>query len=355
MRMPAPASEVLTERESEMSMPEIPVLRTGQDFPFETLIAEEVRARTLIHHATQYVPKTALRLADRISRRWLEKWDHDLLPEIDRIANHLDTPGAYYLSVNFEWGCTVKVGPGAGGGSPRLVRVLDWLTPGLGRYVIAVDVAGAAGPFLALTWPGYTGLLHAMAPGRFSAAVNQAPMLRAGGGVYPVDWAVGRIKVWLTGNIPPAHLLRRVFETAKDYNEAKRMLAETPIAIPAIFSLAGIASDECCVIERREDEVAITDGAATAANHWQRSGWRARGIDSIGRAARMAGAELPDFGDGFDWLNYPVCNKHTRLAMIADAGTGRVLAQGYEAEGAVTAVLDWQWAGAPAEKETGRA
>jgi hypothetical protein len=32
--------------------------------------------------------------------------------------------------------------------------VLDWFTPGLGRHVIAVDVAAHALTFLTLTWPG---------------------------------------------------------------------------------------------------------------------------------------------------------------------------------------------------------
>ena len=36
-----------------------------------------------------------------------------------------------------------------------------------------------------------------------------------------------------------AHLLREVFETAKTFAEAKRMLIERPIATPAIFSLGG--------------------------------------------------------------------------------------------------------------------
>ena len=319
------------------------MIRTGPDFAYETLVKEDARARALIGLATRYVPKSALRLADAVSRRWLDKWDHELLEEIDRIAQHIAMPGAYYLSVSFEWGCTVMAGPGGDGRGPRLVRVLDWFTHGLGRYVIAAEVKGAAGPFVALTWPGYTGVLHAMAPNRFAGALNQAPMRRVGGGIYPFDWVAGRVRVWRTPHIPPAHLLRRVFETARDYGEAKRLLVETPIAIPAIFTLTGLVDGESCVIERLEDDAVVIEGAVTAANHWQGGAWRgrARGIDSIGRGRQMAAVSLPDFDDEFAWLAFPVRNRLTRLAMIADAARGRVMAQGYEVDGAATEILDW--------------
>ena len=44
-----------------------------------------------------------------------------------------------------------------------------------------VEVArqrGVAGDFLSVTWPGFAGLLTAVAPGRFAASINQAPMRR---------------------------------------------------------------------------------------------------------------------------------------------------------------------------------
>ena len=154
----------------------IPVHAVGPDYPMETLEREEARAHALIDDATGDLPPAALRVLDAISRRWLAKQDSGYLPEIDAIARRLARPGAYFLSVNYEWGCSCKVGPSPDQKSARLVRVLDWLTPGLGRELVAARVAGAAGPFTTLTWPGYTGLLQAMAPQRFSAALNQAPM-----------------------------------------------------------------------------------------------------------------------------------------------------------------------------------
>ena len=61
---------------------------------------------------------------------------------------------------------------------PVLRRTLDWPFPGLGRLVEVARQRGAAGDFLSVTWPGFAGLLTAVAPGRFAASINQAPMRR---------------------------------------------------------------------------------------------------------------------------------------------------------------------------------
>lgn len=319
----------------------IPVIETGADFPMATLLAEEARTHALLDQATRFIPGIALRVADGISRRWLERWSNPLLPEIDAIAARLRRPGAYFLSVNYEWGCTVGVRPCPDARSARLVRVLDWRTKGLGRNIVAANVRGPAGPFITLTWPGYTGVLQAMAPGRFSAALNQAPMRKAGGGFLPLDWAVNRVRLWRMPHPTPAHLLRTAFETAPSFAEAKRLLAEHPIASPAIFSLAGLDPGETCIIERTEEAACVHPGPAAAANHWQTPGWRGRprGIDSAGRFRLMSQAAC-DFDPGFSWLRPPVLNKCTRLVMMADAARGSLVAQGFESDGPATLPLE---------------
>jgi hypothetical protein len=281
-----------------------------------------------------------LRVLDAVSRRWLAKQDSVHLDEIDAIAARLGRPGAYFLSINYEWGCTCRVGPSPDGNSARLVRVLDWVTDGLGRYVIAARVAGAAGPFVTLTWPGYTGVLQAMAPGRFSAALNQAPMRRRLGHFH-LDWLANRRRVWSMPHLTPAHLLREVFETAMSFEDAKRMLAERPISSPSIFSLAGIKPNETAVIERTETEARVHEGGNTAANHWQAPGWsgHARGSDSAGRARQMHSASTA-LDPSFPWLTRPILNWNTRLAMVADAREGRLVARGYETTGPATAPLE---------------
>ena len=44
----------------------------------------------------------------------------------------------------------------------------------------------------------------------------------------------------------------------------------------------------------------------------------------------------------FDWMIEPVRNKDTRLGVVANPATGHILVQGWEADGAATAVLDHQ-------------
>lgn len=323
---------------SGAELPDIPLLRCGADFPVATLAAFEGEARALIAGATAGVPSRALEVADRISRRWLVKSGNMHLDEIDAIAEQLGCPGAHYLSINYEWGCTVAVRAAAG--RPELVRVLDWRTPGLGRYVVAADVEGASGHFTTLTWPGYTGVLQAIAPGRFAAAINQAPMPRRGGGFFPLDWFANKVDVWRSRAITPAHLLRQVFEEVASFAEARRRLAETPIAAPAIFSIVGCRPAELCIIERTETAVHIHDGARACANAWQAPSWsgRARGAENTARVRQLAAlASGPTFD--LQWLAAPVLNATTRLAAVFTPATGEILAQGFAGEMPATAVL----------------
>ena len=153
------------------------------------------------------------------------------------------------------------------------MRVLDWVTDGLGRYVIAARVAGAAGPFVTLTWPGYTGVLQAHGAGpllrRAQPGADAPPRSATSISTGPSTAA----RVWRMPHLTPAHLLREVFETATSFEDAKRMLAERPISSPAIYSLAGIKPGETAVIERTETEARVHEGANAAANHWQTPGW----------------------------------------------------------------------------------
>ena len=331
-----PISETLP----DSALVDIPVLETGPSFALETLASHLDRAHDLLDLATERVPNFALKRLDEISRAWLERWDNVHLAEIEAVADRLDRPGCYFFSVNYEWGCTCRVGSAPDGQSARLVRVLDWKTPGLGRNILAAKVTSNAGPFTTLTWPGYTGVLSAMAPGRFSAALNQAPM-RKTSGLFFLDWVLNRRRVWDMPHPTPGHLLRTVFETAADFKSAKHMLSHHPISTPALFVLAGLGADETAIIERKETEFQVFSGTGVAANHWQTAHWTGypRGRDSAGRAARMHRVLL-DLDPEFSWLRSPILNDRTRLVMIADAAQGSVLAQGFEASLPVTRVLD---------------
>ncbi len=93
-----------------------------------------------------------------------------------------------------------------------------------------------------------------MAPGRFAAAINQAPLWRRTRKPWlrPFDLAANALRTWRIRFAPPDHLLREVFETCRDFGEAKRRLESVPIARPVIFTLLGCRPGERCVIERTE-------------------------------------------------------------------------------------------------------
>ncbi len=118
------------------------------------------------------------------------------------------------------------------------------------------------------------------------------------------------------------------------------MLSEAPIAVPAFFTLAGLEPDQACVIERQEDQAAVHDGPAAIANHWLAfaTPGRDRGIDSRGRLAMMQRKRDQAMGD-FDWVEPPILNETTRLAVEANAATGTLKVVGLEKDGLATRVF----------------
>ena len=96
-------------------LPPIPVLDVGADFPMATLLADQPRAHALMDAATRRVPPAVLRGLDVVSRRWLRMHGNAHLDEIDAIARQIARPGVHFLAVNYEWGCTVGVGPAPDG------------------------------------------------------------------------------------------------------------------------------------------------------------------------------------------------------------------------------------------------
>jgi hypothetical protein len=155
-----------------------------------------------------------------------------------------------------------------------------------------------------------------------------------------LDWAIGRIRLAARDALPPAHLLRRVFDTCRTFVEARTMLFETPISIPAFFTVSGTGADEGCVIERTETEARVRAAPTCAANHWQsfaRGGY-ARGIDSEKRARTLEILQRRA-PDGFAWVVAPILNRTTRAAVVANAKRGTLWVQGYEADGPATAPL----------------
>jgi hypothetical protein len=323
--------------EPRQSLPEIPVIDLGRAGPMALLEAEPARAERLLEVGRRRYSAAFLRLADDISGRWLARNETPFEAEVAAVAARLGRCGAVFFNASSEWSCSSGVALRADGAGTRVLRVLDWPFNGLGREVVAARASAPAGPWINLTWPGFVGCVQGLAPGRFAAALNQGPLARRTPS-FVGDWLLERRRVWRQRAMPPTHLLRRVFETARDYGAAKTALSQSPLASPAIFTLGG--AEEGCVIERFDDRARVYDAPVAVANHWLGGlpNARSRGPASKARQALLS-RRLESAGDDFAWLEPPLLNGYTRLAVTAEAATGRLAALGIERQRPATQVL----------------
>jgi hypothetical protein len=318
----------------------IPLIDLVDGGPVELFEMRRENAKTLLAAGNSSVPSLILGPLDSLSRRWLHRARTPYSGEIDAIANGMEA-GTWFVNLSMEWGCTSGVAADPENSGSRILRTLDWPVTGLGREVVVARMAGNAGEFYNVTWPGFVGALTVMAPGRFSAAINQAPIVRHGMLPPSLNWGINRLKSLASKAIPPTHLLRQVCETCNDYEQAKEILCDTPIAIPALFALSGMNAIEGCVIERLENRSFVHEAPSAIANHWLSNSLRgkARGIDSHRRHRLMNGLCRIAKG-GFDWLIEPLLNVDTCLAVVMNAAQGTLLVRGFEPEGLATEVFD---------------
>lgn len=317
-------------------LPRIPLINAAT--PLD-LLEHAAHLTDILAEGHRHYGRTLLSIGDRVSRAWLDRCDTPYKADVLAVAERLNVPGAVLLNLSYEWSCTTGVAPDPSRQGNRMLRTLDWPMPGLGRNIVVARHEARPGPYYNVTWPGFVGVLTAMAPGRFSAAINQPPMRRMTP-LMPVDWMISRAGLWRNRAAPPSHVLRRMFEACRTYGEAKRLLTGTPLCLPAFFSLSGTAPGEGCTIERTEITAFVHDSPASIANHWigiDRRG-HDRGDDSPGRRALMD--RLRDGpGDDFAWLIPPIRNRKTRLAVVANAARGLLTVQGWEADGPATDVF----------------
>jgi hypothetical protein len=333
-------------------MPAIAVIDVRDGGPVRHARERAVVAQALRDECLAWFPAVVVRMLpflDRMARRWLRRAHSPYVGDIEAIAAALGFPGIWLLNGSYQWGCTALAREE--GGAPWLCRTLDWPFPGLGRHAEVARLRGPAGDYVSVTWPGYVGVLTAMAPGRFAGSINQAPLWRRT--VHPrlrlYDIAANGMNTWRNiRHIPPDQLLRAVFEECETFADARRRLETTPIARPVIYTLAGVRPGEHCVIERTEESFATRATATCAANDWaeSRQGWEGRvGADVVMTCSREeAGAAshrrrealagwAGTFGrDSFDWVTPPVLNRFTRLAIEMCAADGTLRVAGYECE-----------------------
>jgi len=322
-------------------LPQIKLVDLGDRDPAAILDYPEHRAgaQRLIASGRRMLTPPGLHVMERFSKAWAQRCGTPYLGEIERACGNLPT-GGWFMNMSYEWGCTTGVSAEPDGRGMRMLRTLDWPFHGMGREVVVTRHSSAHGPWYNVTWPGHVGAMTVMAPGRFAAAINQAPFRRRNWHPMPVDWLKNRIEVWKRTALPPVHLLRQACETCPDYASAKAKLRDTELALPVFMTLAGLEDGEGCVIERLETSAHVHDAPAAIANHWlaveARS--KARGRDSTGRLNAMTGhcGMASDGAAAMDWLVPPVLNPDTRLAVMANPAQGRLAVQGLEADGPAT-------------------
>ena len=308
----------------------IPLAEVGDGGPLAMVMAEPKRMDNLLEMARNHYSGPILSVADSLSEYWLARNNNPYLDEIFAVADYLGSSGVYMLNISYEWSCTSAIGPDLHRTGNRLLRTLDWPLDGLGRNVIVARMQGEVGSYDSVTWPGFSGVLTGMAPGRFSAAINQPPMRRRSG-LYALDWGIERLRMWRENALPPVHLLRQVFDQCKNFEEAFDVLTTEPIAMPAFFTLSGISTRENALIERTPDEVSYQIGPNAIANHWKNLNIRSygRGYDSRNRLTQMDSVRY-DVPNNFTWVTPPILNPTTRLSVIANASEGDLQVLGWE-------------------------
>ncbi len=310
----------------------IPLVDVGVGGALAMAKAEPERLAAILKCATSHYSTPVLYLADRASEYWMARNDNPYLDEIFAVSEYAGYPGVYLLNNSYEWSCTSSIGPDIHRTGNRLLRTLDWTMDGLGENVIIARMMGEEGAYDAVTWPGFSGVLTAMAPGRFSAAINQPPM-KKWSKIYPLDWIVNRVHMWREQTLPPVHLLRQVFDQCRNFEEALDVLISEPIAMPVFITLSGIGPRENALIERTPYEASYQIGPNAIANHWKNleiDSYK-RGFLSEERLIQMDGLRY-DTPNTFGWVTAPILNPTTRLSVIANAAEGHLEVLGWERE-----------------------
>lgn len=331
-------------------LPAIPLIDVGTGGPVRHAALGGHRARALRDDCLTVFPRAMtpfLPALDGAARQWLRRSCSPYVPEIAQIAATLGFPGVWLLNNSYQWGCTALAREEEG--VPWLARTLDWPFPGLGRHTDVVRATAPAGEYFSVTWPGYAGTLTAMAPRRFAACINQAPMWRRTRHPWLrlYDVAANALHTWVNVRyMPPDQLLRQAFETCETYAAAKRVLEQTPVARPVIYTLIGCRQGERCVIERTENGFVTRETETSAANDWipERPQWEARisatrilscSAQEAADRCRERHDALANWGGlishgSFDWVKPPVLNPYTRLAVIMNPARAILRVAGYE-------------------------
>lgn len=211
------------------------------------------------------------------------------------------------------------------------VRNLDWPGECIGKYTIKVVYQSHFGSFTAVTWPGYVGILSAVAKNRFSATISLLP--------WPgFDWLPKpNIFGW-----PASFLLRYIFENCESFEDAFKKIKKTPVVAPVIITLVGPKKGQAVAIERGTKDYKVReyqDPALVVTNHpaedeadrsyydlWEDKGYNYTFRRKLILEEKVKTAKIKKLSDAFRLLNYkPIFNGHTAQSMVFNIKTGKAL------------------------------
>lgn len=175
----------------------------------------------------------------------IEKSYKEEIKAIEKICdfseNEILITNLYYDALKFVFGCTAFCVTNS---KNRLhARNLDWWTENniLGKYTKIFDFKKKGLlKYSLISWPGFIGALSGVKKGAFSITLNavlsnESPQFA----------------------IPITFLIRDVFEKAKTFTEAVKILSETTIASDCLLMVVGVHENENVVIERTPTTFAI--------------------------------------------------------------------------------------------------
>jgi predicted choloylglycine hydrolase len=196
----------------------------------------------------------------------------DYLAELDGLATRLEVSRPSILLANLYYdalktylmACTAFALDTPNG--PIHARNLDWHSENarLARHTRRVTLQRGGRPrALLASWPGFTGVLSGVAPGRFAVTLNSVlsddpPELAA----------------------PIVYVLRRLLEEAASFREAVDELTRVSVASDSLLLVTGTRPGELVVIERAPRRAAVReaeDGLLVVTNDY-------RGLAASGRA-----------------------------------------------------------------------
>lgn len=319
-------------------LPEIPYL-IGDGAPLrnpvDVFYAEKDRAKELLEAGHLAYTRELLAVGDMVAKRWLDRVKPPYFADVLAVSKAMGISGIAALNLSFEFACTT--GAGFIEGKPVMRRTLDWSLKDMAEHVVGAKLEGAYGPYLTLTYPGFVGALQGLLPGKFAVAINQAP-LRKVTGFKLADWPLSIVRSFSSSFMPATFLLRQVLETCPDYDTTVAMLKDTPLSIPAIYTIVGAEEGQSLVIER-EQEKAWLHTESFAANHWENGEAQGKKRTPDSRKRRSEMLHTFTSKEPFEWLKKPILNERTILAFEADVQEGALSAVAVKDEEKISEVL----------------